>query len=270
MNPSSNFLDEIIVRKRARLASARAGRSQEIVRAHASEVRRKLQPHALRSALKPDGHLKIIAEIKRASPSKGVIKENFEPTEIARAYRGGGAVALSVVTEEDYFRGSLDDLRAIRQASPLPILRKDFIVDEYQIYETAAAGADALLLIVAALTDEQLLQFQRITEEELGMDALVEVHTVEEMSRAQRCGATLIGVNNRNLRTFEVSLDVSVNLSREAAADTLLVSESGLRSGDDLRRLQAVGYRGFLIGEALMRADDPAEVLRTLTTEGCR
>ena len=267
MNPSSNFLEEIIARKRARLELARAERPLEIVRAHASEVRRKSQPHALRRALKPDGRLKIIAEIKRASPSKGVIKENFEPTELARAYSRGGAVALSVLTEEDYFRGSLDDLRAVREVSPLAILRKDFIVDEYQIYETAEAGADALLLIVAALNDEQLLRFRRITEEELGMDALVEVHTADEMQRAQRCGAKLIGVNNRNLRTFEVSLDVSVDLSREPSADTLLVSESGLRSGDDLRRLQAVGYRGFLIGEALMRADDPAEVLRTLTTD---
>ncbi len=267
MNPSNNFLEEIIARKRARLEYARLERPLEIVRASASEVRRQSQPHALRRALEPDGRPKIIAEIKRASPSKGVIKESFEPTELADAYSRGGAVAVSVLTEEDYFRGSLDDLRAVRKGSFLPILRKDFIVDEYQVYETADAGADALLLIVAALDDEQLSRFRHITEEELGMDALVEVHTADEMRRAQRCGAKLIGVNNRNLRTFEVSLDVSVNLSREAAADALLVSESGLRSGNDLRRLQAVGYRGFLIGEALMRADDPAEVLRALTSE---
>lgn len=267
MNPRNNFLEEIIARKRARLECARAERPLEIVRAHAFQVRQRSQPHALRRALEPDGRLKIIAEIKRASPSKGVIKENFEPTELARAYSRGGAIAVSVLTEEDYFRGSLDDLRAVRTGSFLPILRKDFIVDEYQVYETADAGADALLLIVAALHDEQLSRFRHITEEELGMDALVEVHTADEMRRAQRCGAKLIGVNNRNLRTFEVSLDVSVKLSQEAATVTVLVSESGLRTRDDLRRLQAVGYRGFLIGEALMRADDPAEVLRALTTE---
>lgn len=267
MSPNTDFLSDIIGRKRMGLDRARADRPTGIVRARASQVRHESQHHALRRALEPDGDLKVIAEIKRASPSKGVIKKSFEPTELARAYRRGGAVALSVLTEEDYFRGSLDDLRAVRGVSPLPILRKDFIVDEYQLYESAEAGADALLLIVAALDDEQLSRFRRITEEELGMDALVEVHTVDEMRRAQHCGAKLIGINNRNLRTFEVSLDVSVNLARKSPAEALLVSESGMRSGEDLRRLQALGYSGFLIGEALMRADDPAELLRTIITE---
>lgn len=264
MNPNSNFLSEIIEHKRARLDYVRAGRALEIVRAGSSDVRHKSQPHALRHALEPDGRPKIIAEIKRASPSKGLIKENFKPAEVARAYSRGGAVAISVITEENYFQGSLEDLRAVRNAVSLPILRKDFIIDEYQIYETAEAGADALLLIVAALNDDQLARFRRITEEELGMDALVEVHTVEEMRRAERCGATLIGVNNRNLRTFEVSLNVSINLAREPPPEAVLVSESGLRSGDDLRRLQSLGYRGFLIGEALMRAADPAQALQRL------
>lgn len=267
MNPKKNFLAEIIKRKRMSLEHAQAEPPLEIVRARASEVRHESQPHALRRALEPDGCLKVIAEIKRASPSKGVLKENFEPTELARAYSQGGAVAISVLTEEDHFRGSLDDLCAVREAVRLPILRKDFIFDEYQIYETAEAGADALLLIVAALNDEQLSRLRRITEEELGMDALVEVHTVDQMRRAERCGATLIGVNNRHLRTFEVSLSVSVNLAREAPPDALLISESGLRSGDNLRGLQALGYRGFLIGEALMRARDPAETLRTLVRD---
>lgn len=264
MNPNTNFLSQIIERKRVRLQNARAGCPLEILRARASEVRCESQPHALRRALEPGGDLKVIAEIKRASPSKGVIKESFEPIEQAQAYSRGGAVALSVITEEDYFRGSLEDLRAVRNEVSLPILRKDFIIDEYQIYETAGAGADALLLIVAALNDEQLSRFRRITEEELAMDALVEIHTVNEMRRAEHCGATLIGVNNRNLRSFEVSLTVSVNLAREASPDALLISESGLRSGDDLRRLQSLGYRGFLIGEALMRAADPAQALQTL------
>lgn len=267
MNPRTNFLQEIIKHKRARLQYARTRGPLEILRSRASKVRRESQPHRLRRSLEADGRIKIIAEIKRTSPSKGVIKENVKPVAVARGYKRGGAVAISVLTEEDYFRGSLDDLRAVRNAVSLPILRKDFIIDEYQIYETAEAGADALLLIVAALDNEQLSRFRHITEEELDMDALVEVHTVDEMRRAERCGATFIGVNNRDLRTFEVSLNVSTNLAREASADTLLVSESGLRSGDDLRRLQAVGYSGFLIGEALMRADDPAEVLRTLITE---
>lgn len=270
MNSNTNFLSEIIERKRMRVDHARAECSLEIVHARASEVRHVSQPHALRCALEPDGSLKIIAEIKRASPSKGVIKESFEPTELALAYSQGGAVAFSVLTEEDYFRGSLDDLRAVRDVSPLPILRKDFILDEYQIYETAAAGADALLLIVAALNDQQLSRFRRITEEELVMDALVEVHTVDEMRRAERCGATLIGVNNRNLRTFDVSLNVSINLARETSADTILVSESGLRSGDDLRTLQSLGYRGFLIGEALLRAEDPAQSLQRLIRDARR
>lgn len=266
MNPRPNILREIIEHKRARLEYARLARPAELVRDGASEVRRNSQPHALRRALESDGPIKIIAELKRASPSQGIIKDDFQPIEIARSYSSGGAAALSVLTEEDYFRGSLDDLRSVRENSSLPILRKDFIVDEYQIYETAEAGADGLLLIAAALNDEQISRFRKITEEDLRMDALVEVHTVDEIRRAERCGATLIGVNNRNLRTLEVSLDVSINLAREASPGTLLVCESGLRSGDDLRRLQGCGYQGFLIGEALMRADDPAAALRSLIT----
>jgi indole-3-glycerol phosphate synthase / phosphoribosylanthranilate isomerase len=260
----TDILSEIIKRKRERLEHTRALRPLEIVSAAAREARDKSRPHALRSALQGNTRLNIIAEIKRASPSKGIIKESFSPVDIARAYSRGGAVAISVLTEEDYFHGSLDDIGAVRAVSPLPILRKDFIVDEYQIYETAAAGADALLLIVAALSDDQLSQFRRIGEEELCLDALVEVHTDEEMVRAKGAGATLIGVNNRNLTTFEVSLQTSINLAPEATADTFLISESGLRSHDDLRRLQAAGYKGFLIGETLMRADDPTDVLRAL------
>ena len=263
MNLTTNFLDQILERKRARLEAARVVSPLSPLRERAKEVRQRSEPHAFRrafSALSPN----IIAEFKRASPSKGTINEHVRPAEIARAYERGGAVAISVLTEEDYFRGSLDDVREVRGVSRLPILRKDFIVDEYQIYETAAAGADALLLIVAALHDEELARLRRVTEEELGLDALVEVHTEDEMKRAQRAGATLIGVNNRNLQTFKVSLDVSERLARQAAPETILVSESGLNTGADLRRLQAVGYRGFLIGESLMRAGDPAKQLQTL------
>jgi indole-3-glycerol phosphate synthase len=211
--------------------------------------------------------LNIIAEFKRASPSKGVIRAEAVPEQVALAYERGGAAAISVLTEEDRFQGSMEDLRAVRAAVRVPLLRKDFIFDEYQLYESAAAGADAILLIVAALDDERLARLRSLAEDELQMDALVEVHTKDEMRRAVEAGATLIGVNNRDLRSFNVSLDVSVELIRDAPAGVLLVAESGLRSSDDLRRLHALGYKGFLIGESLMRADAPSKALRKLIDE---
>src|SRR5690349_9844298 len=241
-----NVLSEIIARKRERVREAKT----------------RANPHAFRRALEKDG-VNIIAEFKRRSPSKGIIREGANPIEIARAYFAGGAVAMSVLTEEDYFAGSLDDLRQVKSTVDLPVLRKDFIVEEYQVYESAAAGADAILLIVAALDDEALSRLRRLAEDELQMDALVEVHTSEEMKRVAACGAKLIGVNNRDLRTFEVSLDTSLRLAREAPAEALLISESGLKSSDDLQRLHDAGYRGFLIGETLMRADDPTAALRS-------
>ena len=240
-----NVLSEIIAKKRERVREAKT-------RAH---------PHSFRRALQNDG-INIIAEFKRRSPSKGMIREGANPIEIARAYQAGGAVAMSVLTEEDYFDGSLEDLRQVKATVDLPVLRKDFIVDEYQVYESAAAGADAILLIVAALDDELLSHLRRLAEDELQMDALVEVHTSDEMKRAVACGAKLIGVNNRDLRTFVTSLDTSLRLAREAPADALLISESGLNNAADLQRLYEAGYRGFLIGETLMRADDPAAELR--------
>jgi indole-3-glycerol phosphate synthase len=212
--------------------------------------------------LEADG-INVIAEFKRRSPSKGMIRPDANLVDVARAYQAGGAVAMSVLTEEDYFAGSLDDLRQVKAAVELPVLRKDFIFEEYQIYESAAAGADAILLIVAALDDELLLRLRRLAEDELQMDALVEVHTSEEMKRAAGCGAKLIGVNNRDLRTFEVSLDTSLSLAREAPAEALLISESGLNNSADLQRLYDAGYRGFLIGETLMRAEDPEQALRS-------
>jgi indole-3-glycerol phosphate synthase len=169
-----------------------------------------------------------------------------------------------VLTEEDYFDGSLDDLRTVKSTVKLPILRKDFVFEDYQVYESAAAGADAILLIVAALDDETLSHLRLLAEEELHMDALVEVHTSEEMKRAAATGATLIGVNNRDLRTFTVSLETSLALAREAPPNALLISESGLHSSSDLHRLRDAGYHGFLIGETLMRADNPADTLREL------
>jgi len=241
-----NVLSEIIAKKRERVREAKS----------------RANPHAFRSALQKDG-INIIAEFKRRSPSKGMICDGANPVEIARAYQAGGAVAMSVLTEEDYFAGSLDDLRQVKAAVDLPVLRKDFIVEDYQVYESAVAGADAILLIVAALDDELLARLRSLAEDELQMDALVEVHTSDEMKRAAACGAKLIGVNNRDLRTFEVSLDTSLRLAREAPADAVLISESGLKNSDDLRRLHDAGYRGFLIGETLMRAEDPERALRS-------
>ena len=264
MSPNANFLSDIVARKRERLASARATQPIETIRPRALAVRNRSEPHAFRRTLAHRKRVAVIAEVKRASPSKGMIRNELRPAELAREYASGGAVAISVLTEEDYFLGSLDDLRAVRDAVDLPILRKDFILDEYQVYEAAAAGADALLLIVAALDNERLTQLRHLTEDELGMDALVEVHDADEMRRAKLCGATLIGVNNRDLTTFEVSLSVSVELAREAPEGVTLVSESGLRTSDDLRHLQAHGYNAFLIGETLMRSENPAKGLRTL------
>jgi indole-3-glycerol phosphate synthase len=258
-----NVLSEIIAKKRERLLAAKAEAPLEEMRRIAYAARSSATPHALSNALKAEG-INIIAEFKRRSPSKGVIRADANLIEITRSYEAGGAAGISVLTEEDYFDGSLDDLRAVKAAVELPVLRKDFVFDAYQVYESAAAGADALLLIVAALDDEGLSSLRRLTEDDLQMDALVEVHTSDEMKRAVACGAKLIGVNNRNLRTFEVSLETSVALAREAPAEVLLISESGLHDAADLQRLRAAGYQGFLIGETLMRAGQPAQALRDL------
>ena len=258
-----NILSEIIAKKRERVILAQEAVPFDHMRRQAQEVRRDAKPHALRSALRADG-INIIAEFKRRSPSKGIIRVDADLTQIVQSYESGGAVAISVLTEEDYFDGSLADLRTVKSAVKLPVLRKDFIFEEYQVYESAAAGADAILLIVAALDDETLSRLRQLAEDELQMDALVEVHTSEEMQRAVASGATLIGVNNRDLRTFNVSLETSVELAREAPPDALLISESGLHSSSDLQRLRDAGYHGFLIGETLMRADDPADMLRNL------
>jgi indole-3-glycerol phosphate synthase len=267
MTKTPDFLTRIIEQKRVRLAGARSLRSLAEMREEALRVRGASRPHALRAALEGGNGFNVIAEIKRASPSLGDIRRNAAPAEIALRYEAGGAAAISVLTEEDHFKGSLEDLREVRAATPLPLLRKDFIFDEWQLYEAATAGADALLLIVAALDDETLARLRGIVEEELKMDALVEVHTLEELRRASLCGANVIGVNNRNLHSFEVSLETSVELIGRAPTGALLVSESGLRTHADLRRLRSLGYRGFLVGETLMRAGDPAKALRALLSD---
>ena len=255
-----NVLAEIISKKLARVEAAKNVTPLEEMCRLAGRPRTR---HALHQALRADG-INIIAEFKRRSPSKGPIRADANLTQVVTSYEAGNAAAVSVLTEEDYFDGSLDDLRNVKATVTLPVLRKDFIFDDYQVYESAAAGADAILLIVAALDDETLVRLRRLAEDDLGLDALVEVHTSDEMKRASACGATLIGVNNRDLRTFEVSLETSISLAPQAPRESVLISESGLHSAGDLRRLHDAGYRGFLIGETLMRAGNPEQTLREL------
>jgi indole-3-glycerol phosphate synthase len=260
-----NRLVEIIATRKQRLVATKLAMPRDAIERLAHEMRGDAAAHSLRNALSSGNDVKIIAEFKRRSPSKGSIKAAADPELVARQYEKGGAVAMSVLTEPDYFDGSLEDLRRVRTVTKLPILRKDFIVDDYQVYESAAVSADALLLIVAALNDPELRHLRQLVEDELGMDALVEVHTADEMRRAIDSGATLLGVNNRNLATFEVSLDTSIELAGQAGRGAVLISESGIEIADDIKRLQAAGYRGFLIGETLMRAGDPAALIAELT-----
>jgi indole-3-glycerol phosphate synthase len=261
-----DMLSQIIRQKRLRLELAKCAEPLERLRAKALDARDGAKRQALRAALNGNDAIHIIAEFKRRSPSKGTIKENADAKAMAHSYESAGAAAISVLTEEDYFAGSLDDLRAVRAEVSIPILRKDFIVDEYQVYESATTGADALLLIVAALDNGALARLRRLTEDELGMDALVEVHTKPELGRAIASGAKLIGVNNRDLRTFNVSTETSFELAPYATANAVLVSESGLTPGE-VRKLRAVGYKGFLVGEALMRAEDPERQLQAFRGE---
>jgi len=205
----------------------------------------------------------IIAEIKKASPSAGVLRQDFDPVAIAQEYQESGAAALSVITEVHHFHGGLEILSRLRWNSRLPLLRKDFIVDPYQILEARHSGADAVLLI-AVLLDAATLKSLRLEAERHGMEALVEVHNEPELERALESGATLIGVNNRDLRTFEVSLEVSLNLAKKLPKDVLAVAESGIRNGGDLRLLTDAGYRAFLVGEQLMRAPSPGAALKEL------
>ncbi|MEZ5425128.1 MAG: indole-3-glycerol phosphate synthase TrpC [Pyrinomonadaceae bacterium] len=257
------FLREIVELKRKRLDAARKSRDFGELKESAGSVRKNAEKQRLRRRLEKDG-INIIAEIKRASPSKGIINDRIDVAETVRKYLSGGAAAISVLTEEDRFSGSLDDLKTARRAADLPILRKDFIFDEFQIYEAAEAGADVVLLIAAMLEDECLEKLFHLAEAELGLDALIEVHTLGELERVKRLGAGIIGINNRDLHSFDVSLDVSRRLIRDAPAESLLIAESGLRSRDDLLELRELGFRGFLIGETLMRSGDPAAELERL------
>lgn len=205
----------------------------------------------------------VIAEVKKASPSKGLLQPNFRPRDVAEAYARGGAACLSVLTDREYFQGSLHDLETARDAVNLPVLRKDFTIDPVQIFEAAAHGADAILLIAAILDQTELRKFRELAAQ-LGMAALVEVHEEDELAKAVDSGATLIGVNNRNLETFEVTLQTSLRLSRLMPGAALRVSESGIRTRDDIDLLRGAGYQAFLVGESLMRSSDPALALRDL------
>ena len=218
---------------------------------------------AFLTALSRSGRPNVIAECKRRSPSRGVLAPNYDPVAIARQYEAGGAAAISVLTEPTFFDGSLKHLAAVRQAVMLPLLRKDFIVDEYQLLEARAQGADAALLIVAALAQADLVRLQRRAWE-LGLAALVEVHDEDELARAIDGGARIIGVNNRNLRTLAVDVAASRRLGARIPADVVGVSESGLTCRADLEELAGQGYRAFLIGERFMTAPDPAKAISDL------
>lgn len=260
----STFLNEIFGLKRKRVEQTRADCDFDELKSKARQVRAVARHFALSSALENSDRIHVIAEIKRASPSKGVINDKIDVAEVALAYERGGATAISVLTEEDRFKGSLEDLKRSRANVRVPILRKDFIFDEFQIYEAAAAGADVILLIVAMLDDEKLSDLRRLIEDELKMDALVEVHTLEELERAKTIGARVIGVNNRDLHSFKVSLDVSRELIKQAPPDALMIAESGLSSREDLEELKGLGFRGFLIGETLMKSENIESKLKEL------
>jgi indole-3-glycerol phosphate synthase len=268
---TENIFSQILDRKRQAVSRLRDSCSLPDFRERAFEIRRTAVPHRLLETLTSDSQrLKIIAEFKRRSPSLGLIRDDLSVDEVARRYERGGARAVSVLTDEEFFGGSIIDLRVARSSTNLPLLRKDFIIDPIQIYEAAIAGADAVLLIVAALDDASLKELRALAEDELGLDALVEVHGSAELNRALNADAKIVGVNNRDLRTFRVSLDTSERLIAEAPRHRIMISESGLQNADSLLHLQALGFRGFLIGEALMGSSDPETALRDLIASGER
>ncbi len=263
MTDTPDILKKILHRKTEEVAECRARVSQQAL---GECIKGASEPRGFFAALRRravEGDAAVIAEIKKASPSKGVLREQFEPAEIAASYEKGGATCLSVLTDVDFFQGADEYLQQARAACQLPVLRKDFVVDPYQVWEARALGADCILLIVAALDDDLLRELLELAGE-LGMDALVEVHDAEEMARALAVPAPLIGVNNRDLRTFETSLDTTLMLKQGFPEDRLLVTESGIHAREDVQRMHASGVHAFLVGEAFMKAEDPGKKLREL------
>ncbi|WP_374667271.1 indole-3-glycerol phosphate synthase TrpC [Ramlibacter sp.] len=259
----SDILQKIVAVKHEEIGAARKKKPLEAMREDAlSRVLTRDFVGALRRRIAA-GQAAVIAEVKKASPSKGVLREDFIPADIAQSYAEHGAACLSVLTDRSFFQGSPDYLKQARASCDLPVLRKDFVVDPYQIYESRAMGADCVLLIAACLTDSQMAELESIA---LGLDmaVLVEVHDREELVRALRLKTPLVGINNRNLRTFEVSLDTTLAMLPEVPADRLLVTESGILSAQDVQRMRAAGVHAFLVGEAFMRADDPGAALAAL------
>ncbi|MDP2213134.1 indole-3-glycerol phosphate synthase TrpC [Phenylobacterium sp.] len=259
----SDILDQIATYKRAEVAERKTARTSAEVESAAKAAS---APRGFHSALiraHAPGLLALIAEIKKASPSKGLIRADFDPPALAQAYEAGGAACLSVLTDGPSFQGDDAYLVTARNAVSLPAIRKDFLVDPWQVAESRALGADAILIIMAMVDDA--LAADLLTEAKAwGMDALVEVHDEAEMERADRLGATLVGVNNRNLRTFETDLSITERLAALAPAGALLVTESGIAGPEDVRRLEAVGARAMLVGESLMRQADVAKAARAL------
>ena len=263
MNPMSDILDKIVAVKRQEVAAALERRSLQAVRFDAeSRVLTRDFEAALRSKIAA-GQSAVIAEIKKASPSRGVLRADFVAADIAQSYAEHGAACLSVLTDLQFFQGSVDYLKQARASCQLPVLRKDFLVDPYQVYESRAMGADAVLLIAACLDDAQMQDMEAIARA-LFMSVLVEVHDSAELERALRLKTPLIGINNRNLRTFELSLDTTLELKGRVPPDRVLVTESGILAREDVQRMQEGGVHAFLVGEAFMRAPDPGAALAAM------
>ena len=264
----SDILKRILATKFDEVAKASSQVAMHVLRsdAEASLQENSLKPRGFAANIEKkiaDGHAGVITEIKKASPSKGVFREDFNPAEIASSYEKNGAACLSVLTDKDYFQGSARYLREARQACTIPVLRKDFLVDPYQVYEARAMGADAILLIAAALDDAQMKDFESIAHE-LNMDVLVEVHDAYELERALKLNTPLLGINNRNLRTFEVSLETTLSLLKDIPKEKRVVTESGILTKEDVALMRAAQVHAFLVGEAFMRSADPGVALSEL------
>jgi len=256
------ILRRILARKAEEVAERRRARPLALLEEHGREQTPRGFHRALASRT-AQAEPAVIAEIKKASPSKGVIREDFQPAQIARSYQRGGATCLSVLTDRDFFQGGDHCLEEARAACDLPVLRKDFTVDPYQVVEARAIGADAVLLIVAALADDQMHELAD-TARDAGLDVLVEVHNRDELERALQLSTPLVGINNRDLHTFETRLETTLELLPHIPADRLVVTESGIHTPGDVARMRAANVQSFLVGEAFMRADEPGEKLREL------